>query len=71
MLSALIHSQDPDVLTDALWALSYLSDGDSDRLSAVLEANVVARVVELLVHPHVSLWRGCEGEERRERARRC
>ena len=52
-LAALIHAQDKDVLTYALWALSYLSDGDNERLerlAAVLEAGVVTRVVELLAH---------------------
>ena len=52
-LAALIYAQDKDVLTDALWALSYLSDGDHERLAAVLEAGVVKRVVELLTHPQL------------------
>ncbi len=50
-LAALIHAQDKDVLTDALWALAYLSDGDHERIAAVLQAGVVPRVVELLAHP--------------------
>jgi hypothetical protein len=52
-LAALINEQDKDVLTDALWALSHLSDGDRERLAAVLEAGVVKRVVELLAHPQL------------------
>ena len=52
-LAALIYAQDKDVLTDALWALSYLSDGNHERLSAVLEAGLVKRVVELLTHPQL------------------
>jgi len=50
-LVALIHAQDSNVLTDALWAIVYLSDGNSERLAAVLGAGVVKRVVELLAHP--------------------
>lgn len=50
-LAALIHAQDSDVLADALWALSYLSDGDNSRLTAVLEAGIIPRVVELLHFP--------------------
>lgn len=38
------------MLTDACWALSYLSDGDKFRISAVLEAGVAPRLVELLTH---------------------
>jgi len=54
-LAALIQAQDSDVLTDALWALSYVSDADNGRLTAVIEAGVVRRVVELLAHPSPSV----------------
>ncbi|CAI9263977.1 unnamed protein product [Lactuca saligna] len=39
-LQQLIHSNDEEVLTDACWALSYLSDGTNDKIQAVIEANV-------------------------------
>jgi importin subunit alpha-1 len=52
MLARLIYSEDVDVLTDGLWALSYLTDGDdSTQLQQALEAGVATRVVELLTHP--------------------
>ena len=51
VLAQLVNSSDEDVLTDALWALSYLSDGTNDRIQAVIEVNVCKRLVELLVHP--------------------
>lgn len=38
------------VLTDACWALSYLSDGQNDKIQAVIEAGVCQRLVELLIH---------------------
>ena len=31
-LAQLIHSTDEEVLTDACWALSYLSDGANDKI---------------------------------------
>ncbi|KAI7733487.1 hypothetical protein M8C21_033727 [Ambrosia artemisiifolia] len=50
-LQQLIHSNDEEVLTDACWALSYLSDGTNDKIQAVIESNVCPRLVELLNHP--------------------
>ena len=50
-LAKLIYSADQEVLTDACWALSYLSDGSNDRIQAVVESDgVCSRLVELLMH---------------------
>jgi hypothetical protein len=49
-LANLIYSTDVEVLTDACWALSYLSDGPNDRVQAVIKAGVCRRLVELLLH---------------------
>ncbi|PWZ10163.1 Importin subunit alpha-1a [Zea mays] len=54
-LARLIHSNDEEVLTDACWALSYLSDGTNDKIQAVIEAGVCPRLVELLLHPSPSV----------------
>ncbi|PKA57715.1 Importin subunit alpha-1 [Apostasia shenzhenica] len=54
-LKHLIHSNDEEVLTDACWALSYLSDGTNDKIQAVIESDVVLRLVELLLHPSPSV----------------
>ncbi|KAI7739892.1 hypothetical protein M8C21_026816, partial [Ambrosia artemisiifolia] len=48
-LQRLIHSNDEEVLTDACWALSYLSDGTNDKIQAVIDAGVCQRLVELLL----------------------
>ncbi|XP_019169405.1 PREDICTED: importin subunit alpha-4-like isoform X2 [Ipomoea nil] len=50
VLRQLIHMNDEEVLTDACWALSYLSDGPNDKIQAVIEAGVCPRLVELLLH---------------------
>ncbi|MFQ6661793.1 hypothetical protein Gotur_029827 [Gossypium turneri] len=48
-LERLINSNDEEVLTDACWALSYLSDGTNDKIQAVIEAGVCPRLIELLL----------------------
>ncbi|XP_060178897.1 importin subunit alpha-1-like isoform X2 [Lycium barbarum] len=54
-LQQLIHSTDEEVLTDACWALSYLSDGTNDKIQAVIDSGVCPRLVELLLHPSPSV----------------
>ena len=52
-LAKLIYSADREVMTDACWALSYVSN---DRMiQAVVESGVCARLVELLMHPSPSV----------------
>ncbi|XP_047981071.1 importin subunit alpha-2-like [Salvia hispanica] len=55
ILRQLIGSTDEEVLTDACWALSYLSDGSNDKIQAVIDSGVCPRLVELLLHPSPSV----------------
>lgn len=52
VLANLIYSEDVDTLSDACWAISYLSDGPNDKVQTVIEAGVCRRLVELLMHDH-------------------
>lgn len=54
-LGRLIYSTDEEVLTDACWAISYLSDGSNDKIQAVIEGGVCRRMVELLMHTSYSV----------------
>lgn len=50
-LAHLIYYPDDEVLTDACWALSYMSDGSNDKIQRVIDSGVCRRLVELLAHP--------------------
>jgi importin subunit alpha-1 len=49
------EESDAEVLTDAAWALSYLSDGDDKRIQLVLNTGVLPFLVKLLAHPFLSI----------------
>eukprot|EP00301_Raphidiophrys_heterophryoidea_P025238 c8426_g1_i1.p1 GENE.c8426_g1_i1~~c8426_g1_i1.p1 ORF type:complete len:552 (-),score=126.92 c8426_g1_i1:1835-3490(-) len=58
-LARLVYSNDEEVLTDACWALSYLSDGPNDKIQAVIDSGVCPRLVELLMHTISSVQTPC------------
>jgi importin subunit alpha-6/7 len=47
-LVQLLGTRDKEIIVDALWGLSYLSDGENERIQALLEAGAAPPVVELL-----------------------
>jgi importin subunit alpha-2 len=47
-LALLVNNQDKEVVSDACWALSYLTDGSVERIQAVIDSGVVPRLVQLL-----------------------
>ncbi|KAN0018670.1 hypothetical protein ACTFIV_007479 [Dictyostelium citrinum] len=55
VLAKLIYYQDEEVLIDACWALSYLSDGSNERIQEVIDAKVCRKMVELLGHPTIAV----------------
>lgn len=50
-LGCVLKQADPELLADSCWALSYFSDGPSERIGALIQADVCQRLVELMQHP--------------------
>uniref|UniRef100_K3WKY9 Importin subunit alpha n=1 Tax=Globisporangium ultimum (strain ATCC 200006 / CBS 805.95 / DAOM BR144) TaxID=431595 RepID=K3WKY9_GLOUD len=55
LLPHLIFSPDEEVATDACWTLSYLSDGKTECIQAVIDAGVCSKIVDLIGHNLTSI----------------
>ncbi|XP_072240647.1 importin subunit alpha-8 isoform X2 [Leuresthes tenuis] len=49
-LIQLLHLNDKNILSDACWAVSYLSDGNNDRIDVVVKTGIIPRLVALMNH---------------------
>lgn len=47
-LAQLVHQDDAEILSDACWAFSYITDGTNEKIQWVIETGVVPRFVQLL-----------------------
>ena len=54
-LAQILKNDGNDAMMDACWALSYLSDGDDERIDAVMNSGVVSSLVGLLASQNPSV----------------
>ena len=55
VMAQLVQCADEEVMTDAAWALSYLTDGENEKIEAVVNSGVVDRLIQLLHHKSPSV----------------
>jgi importin subunit alpha-1 len=58
VLARVLSSKDTEVLTDACWALSYISDdngANNRKIQAVIDAGICPRIVSLLAHSSTAI----------------
>lgn len=54
VLAAILHQNaDAEAMIDATWSLSYLSDGDDNRIAAVVSLNVIPVFVQMLTSSRI------------------
>ncbi|AFZ81743.1 importin alpha, putative [Theileria equi strain WA] len=49
-ISRLIEHPDTEVLTDACWAFSYISDGSEEHIQSVIDSGACPRLIQLMDH---------------------
>jgi len=59
LIRVIRETSDQEILTDAAWALSYLSDSGTDRIERLVRSGVVPRLVELISSPTLSISIPC------------
>lgn len=55
VLSSLLDHEDDQVLADACWALSYVTDNEESKIETVVHAGAVPRLVRLLGHTNPAI----------------
>ena len=55
VLASLLNHGDNEIVADACWAISFISDGPAERVQATLQQGVIPRIVQLLSSPATTM----------------
>ena len=55
LLAVIVQQENSEALVDACWTLSYLSDGDDNRIQSVMDGGVTPYLVNLLCHKNIKV----------------
>lgn len=59
VIPSLLNTLDEEIVSDSCWALSYISDGDSQRVQSILDLNLPKVLIELLGHESTKVSTPC------------
>lgn len=59
LIKVIVENDNPDIITDICWALSYLSDGAKDHISDLLREDLLKKLIVLLNHENVAITIPC------------
>ena len=59
MVKVLIENDKEDTITDVCWALSYISDGERDRITDLLRNDLLQKLINLMKHDNVAIAIPC------------
>ena len=55
----LLEHDSEEIITDILWAFSYVSDGSDGKMHYITQTGILPRLVEMLLHPNIAIAVAC------------
>jgi len=55
----LLEHDSEEIITDILWAFSYVSDGSDNKMQHITDTGILPRLVEMLKHPNIAISVAC------------